>query len=251
MYPEVDLQSLIRLNTFISSSGLCSRRKADQLILAGAITVDGRVVQEIGSKVSPDAIVAYKQNILRVEKKRYIILNKPRGYVTTTKDPEGRKTVLNLISKQDCIERIYPVGRLDYKTTGLLLLTNDGSFAQNLSHPSKQIKKIYHVVIDKPITTHHIHCIQHGLLLEDGPVHVDNIRVVDELRYQLHIEIHIGRNRIIRRIFESLGYSVLQLDRIAYAHFTKKGIPLGKCIELQPKDIHKLKQSYNSLDNTI
>ena len=239
--------SFIRLNQLISNAGVCSRRKADQLILAGHIAVDGQVVKVLGTKVAKHAAITYKGNHLSVEKFKYFLLNKPKGYVTTTRDPEGRKVVLDLISKKFCTERIYPVGRLDYDTTGLLLLTNDGLLAQRLAHPSSEVKKKYHVVLNKAITLDHFNHIKQGLLLGDGEVKVDSLRLVQEDPFQLHVVIHIGKNRIIRRMFEHLGYDVVQLDRIGYAHFTKKDIPRGKWLLLSNVAIARLKKSLPAL----
>jgi 23S rRNA pseudouridine2605 synthase len=233
--------SLIRLNKFISNAGVCARREADQLIVAGHITVNGEVVRTIGTKIPNNALVNYKGSPLCVEKPKYLLLNKPKGYVTTTKDPEGRKTVLDLISKRYCTERVYPVGRLDYNTTGLLLLTNDGALAQKLAHPSSSVKKLYHVVLNKAITMEHFNSIKQGLLLEDGVAKVDSLTIVDQDLCQLGMVIHMGKNRIVRRIFEHLGYGVNKLDRVGYAHLTKKNIPRGKWIFLDDKEAFRLK----------
>lgn len=236
------LSSLIRLNKFISNAGVCARREADQLIKSGAITVNGVVVQQLGTKIPIDAVVTYKGVTLRAEKLRYILLNKPRGYVTTLEDPEGRKTVLDLISKKYCAERIYPVGRLDYDTTGLLLLTNDGELARKLSHPTSKVQKLYHVVLNKAIQIEHLHRVQQGLLLEDGLAKVDQVAIVEDDPTQVGVVIHMGKNRIIRRIFGHLGYVVYKLDRVGYAHLTKQYIPRGKWIFLKDKDVLKLKK---------
>ncbi|MGI2299397.1 pseudouridine synthase [Candidatus Cardinium hertigii] len=233
--------SLIRLNKFISNAGLCARREADQRISSGDITVNGAVVQTLGIKIPIDAIVAYKGIPLRPEKLKYILLNKPREYVTTLQDPEGRKTVLDLISKRYCTERIYPVGRLDYDTTGLLLLTNDGDLACKLSHPASKVKKLYHVVLNRAIQIEDLRAVQQGLVLEDGLVKVDQVSILEADPTQIGIAIHMGKNRIIRRIFSHLGYVVDQLDRVGYAHLTKQHIPRGKWIFLQDKEVFKLK----------
>lgn len=233
--------SLIRLNKFISNAGVCSRREADRLILAGHITVDGALVRTIGIKIPLHAVVTYKGSMLRAERPKYILLNKPKGYVTTVKDPEGRKTVLNLISKRYCSERVYPVGRLDYDTMGLLLLTNDGELAGKLAHPSSGVKKHYHIVLNKAIKIEHFHHIQQGLLLEDGMARVDSLSIVEQDLCQLGMVIHMGKNRIVRRIFEHFGYTVQQLDRVGYAHLTKKNIPRGKWIFLEDKEVLRLK----------
>ncbi|WP_250238320.1 pseudouridine synthase [Cardinium endosymbiont of Oedothorax gibbosus] len=235
------LSSLIRLNKFISNAGVCARREADQLIKSGYIAVNGAVVQRVGTKIPIDAIVTYKGATLHPEKLRYILLNKPSGYVTTVQDPEGRKAVLDLISKRYCAERIYPVGRLDYDTTGLLLLTNDGDLARNLSHPSNKVQKLYHVVLNKAIQIEHLNAIQQGLVLEDGLAKVDRAAIVEEDATQIGVVIHIGKNRIIRRVFKHLGYVVHKLDRVGYAHLTKQHIPRGKWIFLKDKEIRKLK----------
>ncbi|WP_339044182.1 pseudouridine synthase [Cardinium endosymbiont of Tipula unca] len=238
---------LIRLNKYISNAGICARREADKLIAAGHITVNGEVMRTIGTKIPVSAVVMYKGSTLCVEKLRYLLLNKPKGYVTTLRDPEGRKTVLDLISKKYCFERVYPIGRLDYNTTGLLVLTNDGSLAQKLSHPSSNVKKLYHVVLNKAISTEHFKNIQDGLLLEDGIAEVDSLAIVDQDPCQLGISIHMGKNRIVRRIFEHLGYCVDKLDRVGYAHLTKKNIARGQWIFLQDRDILLLK---NLVKNT-
>ncbi|WP_243516884.1 MULTISPECIES: pseudouridine synthase [unclassified Candidatus Cardinium] len=237
-----DWSSCIRLNKFISNAGICARREADQLIQSGYIAVNGIVVKKVGTKIATDAIVTYKGVPLRLEKLQYILLNKPKGYVTTLDDPQGRKTVLDLINKKYCPERIYPVGRLDYDTTGLLLLTNDGDLARKLSHPSSHIEKIYHVVLNKPIRMQHLHTIQQGVVLQDGLVKVDQVAIVEEDPTQIGMTIHMGKNRIIRRIFNHLGYLVHKLDRVGYAHLTKQHVPRGKWIFLKDKEIVKLKK---------
>lgn len=233
--------SLIRLNKFISNAGVCARREADQLIQSGCITVNGAVVRSVGTKIPIDAVVTYKGVVLHIEKLRYLLLNKPRGYVTTLQDPQGRKTVLDLVGKQYCAERIYPVGRLDYDTTGLLLLTNDGDLARKLSHPASKVPKLYHVVLNKAIQTEHLQAIQQGLLLEDGLAKVDQIAIVEEDPTQIGMVIHMGKNRIVRRIFSHLGYLVDRLDRVGYAHLTKQHVPRGKWIFLKDKEVRHLK----------
>ncbi|MCT4697180.1 MAG: pseudouridine synthase [Candidatus Cardinium sp.] len=233
--------SLIRLNKYISNAGICARREADQLIRSGYISVNGEVVQRVGTKVPIDAVVTYKGVVLHAEKRRYILLNKPRGYVTTMRDPEGRKTVLTLISKKYCPERIYPVGRLDYDTTGLLLLTNDGDLARKLAHPASRVPKIYHVVLNKALAIEHLHAIQQGILLEDGLAKVDQVEMVEADPTQIGMVIHMGKNRIVRRIFNHLGYLVHKLDRVGYAHLTKQHLPRGKWIFIEDKAVRKLK----------
>ncbi|TSJ80853.1 MAG: rRNA pseudouridine synthase [Candidatus Cardinium sp.] len=235
------LSSLIRLNKLISNAGLCARREADQLIESGCIAVNGVVVQRVGTKIPIDAVVTYKGVVLHLEKRRYILLNKPRGYVTTMQDPEGRKTVLDLIGKQHCAERVYPVGRLDYDTTGLLLLTNDGELARKLSHPANKVQKLYHAVLDRAIQMKHLDAIRQGLILEDGLAKVDQVAIVAGDPTQIGLAIHMGKNRIIRRIFSHLGYLVHTLDRVGYAHLTKQHIPRGKWIFLKDQEVRKLK----------
>ncbi|AXI24403.1 pseudouridine synthase [Cardinium endosymbiont of Sogatella furcifera] len=233
--------SLIRLNKCISNAGICARREADQLIRSGHVAVNGEVVQRVGTKVPIDAVVTYKGVVLHAEKLRYILLNKPRGYVTTMRDPEARKTVLTLISKKYCPERIYPVGRLDYDTTGLLLLTNDGDLARKLAHPASRVPKIYHVVLNKALAIEHFHAIQQGLILEDGLAKVDQVEIVEGDPTQIGMVIHMGKNRIVRRIFNHLGYLVHKLDRVGYAHLTKQHLPRGKWIFIEDKVVRKLK----------
>ena len=232
--------SLIRLNKYIANAGVCSRREADTLIRNGEITVNGKVVNELGYKVRSDDKVKYKGKLLKPEKLVYILLNKPKDFITTTHDPKNRKTVMHLVAKATG-ERIYPVGRLDRNTTGLLLLTNDGDLAKKLAHPSHMVKKLYEVEIDKPISEEDFHKIVEGITLEDGPVQVDQIAIVNDKRTNLGLEIHIGKNRIVRRIFEHLGYKVEKLDRVMYAGLTKKDLPRGKWRYLTSREIIQLK----------
>ena len=231
---------LIRLNKYIANAGLCSRREADGLIETGQITVNGKVINELGHKVNPGDIVKYGNRILNPEKMVYILVNKPRDYITTTDDPEGRHTVMELISGA-CNERVYPVGRLDRNTTGLLLLTNDGELAEKLMHPSNEINKIYQVELDKPMTTEDFEKVQAGLELEDGFIKPDDLALVTPDAMVVGIEIHSGRNRIVRRIFESLGYEVIKLDRTVYAGLNKKELPRGKWRFLNEKEVVRLK----------
>lgn len=233
-------EGLIRLNKFIANAGVCSRREADTLIQNGEITVNNKPISELGYKVHPNDKVKYKGKLLKPEKLIYVLLNKPKDFITTTNDPQNRKTVMQLVSKATS-ERIYPVGRLDRNTTGLLLLTNDGDLAKKLSHPSHMIKKLYEVEINKPISEESFHSIVEGITLEDGPVQIDEIAIINEKRTKLGIEIHIGRNRIVRRIFEHLGYEVTKLDRVIYAGLTKKDLPRGKWRYLAAKEIIQLK----------
>ncbi len=230
----------IRLNRYIANAGLCSRREADEFISSGQITVNGKVIDEMGYKVQPSDVVKYGRKILNREKIVYVLLNKPKDFITTTEDPEDRKTVMELVAKA-CEERIYPVGRLDRMTTGLLLLTNDGELADKLSHPSNGIKKVYQVELDKPITQEHFDMILAGIELEDGQVKADDLGIITPDGEVVGIEIHSGKNRIVRRIFEHLGYEVLKLDRTTYAGLTKKDLPRGKWRFLTEKEVIRLK----------
>lgn len=231
---------MIRLNRYISNAGLCSRREADEMIASGQITVNGKVITEMGYKVKPSDVVKYGKKVLNREKFVYILLNKPKDYITTTDDPNERKTVMDLLVGA-CSERIYPVGRLDRNTTGLLLLTNDGELAEKLSHPSNEIRKIYQAELDKPITTEHFEAIMNGFELEDGMVKVDELALVTPDAEVVGIEIHSGKNRIVRRIFEHFGYEVTKLDRTIYAGLTKKELPRGKWRFLTEKELIRLK----------
>ena len=230
----------IRLNRFIANAGICSRREADNLIAAGQVKVNGKVVTEMGYKVKKMDTVEYKGKKLKSETHQYVLLNKPRGFVTTTKDPHAKRTVMELVSKA-CSERIYPVGRLDKETTGLLLFTNDGETAKKLTHPSHKVKKIYQVELDKPITKDDFETILNGITLEDGPATVNELAILGDDNKILGVEIHIGRNRIVRRIFEHLGYTVKKLDRVMFASLTKKNLPRGKFRHLSPKEVMGLK----------
>lgn len=230
----------LRLNRYIANAGVCSRREADSLIAAGEIKVNGEVVTEMGYKVQPTDTVQYGKTNLNREKLVYVLLNKPKDTITTTEDPEGRRTVMDLV-KESSKERIFPVGRLDRNTTGLLLFTNDGEVAQKLSHPSHRNKKIYQVELDKPLTEEHLGQIAAGVELEDGKAEVDDVAVVAGNPHFVGIEIHIGRNRIVRRIFEYLGYDVVSLDRVQYAGLTKKDLPRGKWRFLNEKEVIRLK----------
>lgn len=230
----------IRLNKYIADAGVCSRREADKLIEAGEIKVNGETITELGYKVSRKDVVTYQGRKLKAEKLVYVLLNKPKDFITTVEDPDDRKTVMNLVENA-CDERIYPVGRLDRNTTGLLLLTNDGELAKKLTHPSHNVKKIYQVDLDKPITEEDVLKLQTGIILEDGEAKVDEVAVLSEDRTILGVEIHIGRNRIVRRIFEHLGYEVIRLDRVMFAGLTKKDLPRGKWRYLSEKELIRLK----------
>jgi len=234
--------NLIRLNRYIANAGICSRREADKLIVAGAVKVNGKVVTELGTKVLRTDKITYGDQSLSREKLRYVLLNKPKGFITTTDDPQNRKTVMNLIAHA-CKERIYPVGRLDRNTTGLLLFTNDGEIAKKLSHPKYGIKKIYHVGLDHYVTMQDMKKILAGIELEDGTVKADAIEYVGDGKdkKEIGLELHTGQNRVVRRIFEKLGYKVVKLDRVSYACFTKKNLPRGEWRFLEEKEINLLK----------
>jgi len=233
---------LIRLNRYIANAGVCSRREADKLISAGVVMVNGKVVTELGTKISPHDKVKYGEQSLKLEKLRYVLLNKPKGFITTTDDPQERKTVMTLIAKA-CKERIYPVGRLDRNTTGLLLFTNDGELTKKLLHPRHGIQKIYHVVLDKAVTKKDMNQILEGVQLDDGIVRVDAVEYIGDGKdkKQLGIELHSGKNRVIRRIFEKLNYSIIRLDRVSFAGLTKKSLPRGEWRLLEEKEISFLK----------
>ncbi|MDJ0364439.1 pseudouridine synthase [Hymenobacter sp. H14-R3] len=230
----------LRLNRYIANAGICSRREADSLIAAGEIRVNGEVITEMGYKVQPTDTVQYGKTNLNREKLVYVLLNKPKDFITTTDDPEGRKTVMSLVATASK-ERIFPVGRLDRNTTGLLLFTNDGEVAQKLSHPSHKNKKIYQAELDKPLTAEHLAEIAAGIELEDGKAEVDDVAVVAGNPHFVGIELHIGRNRIVRRIFEHLGYDVVALDRVQYAGLTKKEVSRGKWRFLTEQEVIRLK----------
>ncbi len=235
--PKVQAPAGIRLNKYISNTGLCSRREADKLIQDGNISVNGKITTELGTKINTKDIVRYNGKVLQKEKKVYVLLNKPKDFITTSNDPFSRKTVMNLVDTA-CDERIYPVGRLDRNTTGVLLLTNDGDLAKKLSHPSYNIKKIYHVFLDRPPAEEDLIKISKGLKLEDGFIKADNIGYpVPEDKRQIGLELHSGRNRIVRRVFESLGYTVVKLDRVSFAGLTKKNLKRGKWRYLTNKEI--------------
>lgn len=237
--PKTD-SDLIRLNKFMANSGVGSRREADELIKLGLVTVNGEVITEMGHKVKRTDDVRYEGKKLKAEKPVYILLNKPKGFITTTDDPQDRKTVMSIVANAGP-ERIYPVGRLDRNTTGLLLLTNDGDLADKLTHPSYNVKKIYRVELDKPITKNDFEKIKEGVYLEEGRAMVDDLAIVDGDNQIIGIELHIGWNRIVRRIFESLGYEVEKLDRVVYAGLDKKDLNRGEWRFLKPEEIIKLK----------
>ena len=231
----------IRLNKFLANAGVCSRREADEFIQAGVVTVNGQVVTELGTKVLRSDEVKFHDAPVTPEKKVYVLLNKPKDYVTTSDDPQQRKTVMDLV-KNACPERIYPVGRLDRNTTGVLLLTNDGDLASKLTHPKFLKKKIYHVYLDKNVTAHDMQQIAEGVMLEDGEIKADAIEYADEKdKKQVGIEIHSGKNRIVRRIFESMGYRVAKLDRVQFAGLTKKNLRRGDWRYLTEEEVDRLR----------
>ena len=234
---------LVRLNKYIAASGICSRREADQLISAGLVSVNGLSITELGTKVRPEDDVRYNGERLRNERKVYLLLNKPKDFVTTTDDPRERKTVMTLI-KHACPERIYPVGRLDRNTTGVLLFTNDGDMAKKLTHPGFNKKKIYHVFLDKSVSGGDLKKLADGIELEDGFIQPDAINYVsNDTKKEIGLEIHSGRNRIVRRMFESLGYRVTKLDRVYFAGLTKKNVQRGKWRFLTEKEVNRLRMN--------
>jgi 23S rRNA pseudouridine2605 synthase len=238
---NIDPNEPIRLNKFLANAGICSRREADEFILSGAVTVNGQVVTELGTKVLRTDQVVFHDAPVSLEKKVYVLLNKPKDYVTTSDDPQQRKTVMDLV-KNVCPERIYPVGRLDRNTTGVLLLTNDGDLASKLTHPKFLKKKVYHVFLDKNVDPQDMERIKEGIDLDDGEVHADAIEYCNENdKSQVGVEIHSGKNRIVRRIFESLGYRVVKLDRVQFAGLTKKNLRRGDWRFLTEKEVDMLR----------
>lgn len=238
--PKDDVYPL-RLNRFIANTGVCSRRRADELIMNGKITVNDVVVTTMGHKIELTDIVTHEGKVLMRQKLVYVLLNKPKDFITTTDDPQERKTVMALVENAS-EERLFPVGRLDRATTGLLLLTNDGDLTMRLTHPSNEVTKIYHVVLTTPVTKTDLQAIADGLMLEDGKAEVDEISYIDEQkRNEIGISVHIGKNRIVRRIFEQLGYEVEKLDRVSYAGLTKKDLPRSNWRYLSSKEIGMLK----------
>ena len=230
----------IRLNRFISQSGVCSRREADEFILAGVVTVNGQVVTELGTKILPTDEVRFNDEKLQGEKHVYIVLNKPKGYVTSLEDPHADKTVMDLL-RDACSERVYPVGRLDKNSLGLLLITNDGDVTRQLTHPSYRKKKIYEVTLDKPLTRADMETLTEGITLEDGDIFADEVAYASEDKKTVGVEIHSGRNRIVRRMFEHLGYTVQKLDRVYYAGLTKKNLKRGEWRFLTKDEVMRLK----------
>ena len=238
---NIDPTEPLRLNKFLANAGVCSRREADEFIQAGLVTVNGEVVTELGTKILRTDEVKFHDAVVSLEKKVYVLLNKPKDYVTTSDDPQQRKTVMDLV-KDVCPERIYPVGRLDRNTTGVLLLTNDGDLASKLTHPKFLKKKVYHVHLDKNLTSHDMDQIREGITLDDGEIKADAIEYADDRdKSQVGIEIHSGKNRIVRRIFESLGYCVTKLDRVQFAGLTKKNLRRGDWRFLTEKEVDMLR----------
>ncbi|MBP5714979.1 MAG: RNA-binding S4 domain-containing protein [Prevotella sp.] len=242
-YKEVnyDPNEPLRLNKYLANAGVCSRREADEFIQAGVVTVNGQVVTELGTKILRTDEVRFHDQPVSIEKKVYVLLNKPKDYVTTSDDPQQRKTVMDLV-KNACPERIYPVGRLDRNTTGVLLLTNDGDMASKLTHPKYLKKKIYHVFLDKACAAHDLQQIAEGIQLEDGEIKADDVQYAHPTdKKQIGIEIHSGKNRIVRRIFESLGYKVTKLDRVQFAGLTKKNLKRGDWRYLTEEEVDRLR----------
>ena len=241
-YPKYSSKQFgaVRLNKFLAQSGLCSRREADDFITAGLVTVNGVIVTELGTKVMPSDEVKFNDSKVQGEKKVYLVLNKPKGYVTSLEDPHADKTVMELV-KNACTERIYPVGRLDKNSLGLLLFTNDGDVTRQLTHPSHEKKKIYQVTLDKPLTKADMEKMTEGIELEDGEIYADEVAYVGDTKKEIGIEIHSGRNRIVRRIFEHLGYTVQKLDRVYYAGITKKNLKRGAWRFLTNEEVDRLK----------
>ena len=243
LYDRPKATGEIRLNKYLADCGICSRREADDLIKAGCVMVNDEVITTMGYKVKTEDKVVYGGQTLNREKLRYILLNKPKGYITTSDDPYERDTVMELVQNA-CPERVYPVGRLDKQTTGLLLFTNDGDLAKKLTHPSSEVPKLYHVILDKPLTKNDMLRISEGIELDDGPIAADNIAYDqdDDSKKSIGIELHSGRNRIVRRIFEHLGYEVTKLDRVMFAGLDKYKLPRGEWRFLTDLEVVNLKK---------
>ena len=239
---HIDPNEPLRLNKFLANAGVCSRREADEFIQAGVVSVNGEIVTQLGVKVTRNDEVRFHDQPVNIEKKVYVLLNKPKDYVTTSDDPQQRKTVMELV-KNACRERIYPVGRLDRNTTGVLLLTNDGDLASKLTHPKFLKKKVYHVKLDRNITKHDLEQLIEGITLEDGEIHADAVEYAHETdKSQVGIEIHSGKNRIVRRMFEYLGYKVTKLDRTMFAGLTKKNVRRGDWRYLTEEEVIMLRE---------
>jgi len=238
--PKSDVSSGIRLNKYIANSGVCSRREADTYIEHGSVEVNGKLVTEMGYKVQPDDVVRFDGTSITPEQKRYILLNKPKNYITTMEDDRGRKTVMDLVSNASK-ERIYPVGRLDRNTTGLLLFTNDGDLAKKLTHPKHNVRKLYHASLDNKLSLKDLEKLRGEVIIEGKKVFIDAVSYVDgQPKTEIGIEIHSGRNRIVRKIFEHLGYKVSKLDRVVFAELTKKNLPRGRWRELTNLELNNL-----------
>ncbi len=242
--PMPSFSDEVRLNKFIANAGICSRREADVLIASGIVEVNGKIVTEMGYKVKPNDEVKYDGSIIQTEKKQYVLLNKPKDFITTMDDPMGRRTVLQLV-KNACKERIYPVGRLDRNTTGVLLFTNDGDLAKKLTHPRYEVKKIYHVELDQQIKQEHVDALCNGVELDDGDfVKADKAEIIKDSRNrEVGIELHSGKNRVVRRMFEAIGFKVVRLDRVKFAGLTKKDLPRGTWRHLSSKEVDFLRMS--------
>jgi len=247
--PKLDLEnpttveikkSGVRLNKYLSNSGIAARRKADEFIKDGWVTVNGQVITEMGYRIQLDDKVEFKGKKVEPQNKTYVLINKPKDMITTTHDPKGRKTVMDLVQSID-VERLYPVGRLDRNTVGLLLLTNDGALAQHLSHPKNEVRKIYHVFLDTPVQKGHLAQIVEGITLEDGEIKVDMASYMNDNKKEIGVQIHSGKNRIVRRIFEHFGYKINKLDRVIYGGLTKKNLPRGKWRFLNAKEVIMMK----------
>lgn len=242
-FQRTDSGDVIRLNKYLADAGICSRREADKLIESGVVMVNGKTVTQLGTKVSRTDKVQYGGETLKRERLQYVLLNKPKDFITTSDDPHDRKTVMALIENA-CQERIYPVGRLDRNTLGLLLFTNDGDLAKKLTHPKHNIKKVYHVYLDKPMIKNDLVALGEGVELEDGFIQPDKLAYVmgENDKTQIGVELHSGRNRIVRRMFEHFGYRVIKLDRVLFAGLTKKELPRGKWRHLNEKEVGLLKR---------
>lgn len=239
-FPAPVIEDKIRLNRYIAMSGICSRREADDFIQSGVVTVNGLIVTELGAKVSQDDEIRFNGNVIKNEKKVYIVMNKPKGYVTSVEDPHADKTVMELL-KNGCRERVYPVGRLDKNSLGVLLITNDGDMAKKLMHPSFEKKKVYQVSLDKPLTRADMDALVSGFELDDGEIHADAVSYVGDKKTEVGVEIHSGRNRIVRRMFEHLGYKVVKLDRVYFAGLTKQRLKRGEWRFLSPREVQALR----------
>ena len=240
--PKADESSGIRLNKYIANSGICSRREADTYIEHGSVEVNGKLVTEMGYKVQPDDVVRFDGTSISPEQKRYILLNKPKNYITTMEDDRGRKTVMELVANASK-ERIYPVGRLDRNTTGLLLFTNDGDLAKKLTHPKHNVRKLYHASLDRKLDLKDLEKLRGEVIIEGRKVFIDAVSYVDgQPKSEIGIEIHSGRNRIVRKIFEHVGYKVNKLDRVIFAELTKKNLPRGRWRELTNLEVSNLQK---------